>query len=153
MHEKERMKGDVTRDGLQRRFLTQLIISTLLQNCFECFQHCSNISALCCAKNRRCESSRLCYTGRFATTIFNATHHFNIVAKLFRMFSTLFQHFSAVLRKNRRCESSRLCYTGDLQRRFSTQHIISTLLQHCSNIATLLWAKNPSCESSRGTSP
>ena len=43
-------------------------------------------------KNRRCESSRLCYTGRIATTIFNATHHFHIVA-------TLFQHCYAVLGK------------------------------------------------------
>ena len=30
---------------------------TLLQNCLEWLQHCSNIAKLCCAKNRRCESS------------------------------------------------------------------------------------------------
>ena len=87
-----RLKGDVTRDDFQRRFLTQLIISTLLQHCFECFQHCSNIATLCWAKSRPGESSRLCYTGRFATTIFNATQHFHIVA-------TLFQHCYAVLGK------------------------------------------------------
>ena len=79
-----RLKGDVTRDDLQRRFLTQLIISTLLQHCFEGFQHCSNIATLCCAKSRACESSRLCYTGRFATANFNATHHFSIVPTLLR---------------------------------------------------------------------
>ena len=37
--------------------------------------------------------------GRFAMTIFNATHHFKIVATLFRMVATSFQHCSAVLRK------------------------------------------------------
>ena len=31
--------------------------NTALQYCFEWFQHCSNIAALCWAKNRRCESS------------------------------------------------------------------------------------------------
>ena len=51
--------GDVKQDDLQRRFLTQHIISTLLRHCFEWLQHCSNIAALCCAKNRRCESSRV----------------------------------------------------------------------------------------------
>ena len=45
-------KGDVTRDDLQQRFFTQHIIATLLQSC-------SNIVTLCCAKNRRCESSRV----------------------------------------------------------------------------------------------
>ena len=44
---------------LQRRFLTQHIISRLLRHCFEWLQHCSNIAALCCAKSRRCESSRV----------------------------------------------------------------------------------------------
>ena len=33
--------------------------NTALQHCFEWLQHCSNIAALCCAKNRRCESSRV----------------------------------------------------------------------------------------------
>ena len=42
---------------------------------------------------------RRCHTGRFATTIFNATHPCNIVATLFRMVATLFQHCYAVLRK------------------------------------------------------
>ena len=43
---------------------------------------------------------RWCSTGRFATTIFNPTHHFNIIATLFRMVATLFQHCYSVLRKN-----------------------------------------------------
>ena len=41
----------------QRRFLAQSSITTLLRHCFEWLQHCSNIAALCCAQNRRCESS------------------------------------------------------------------------------------------------
>ena len=46
-------------EDLQRRFLTQHIISTLLRHCFERLQHCSNIATLCCGKNHRCESSRV----------------------------------------------------------------------------------------------
>ena len=52
-------KGVVTRDDSQRRFLTQHSVATLLRHCFEWSQHCSNIAKLCCAKNRRCESSRV----------------------------------------------------------------------------------------------
>ena len=51
-------KGDISRDDSQRRFLAQHSVATLLRHCFEWSQHCSNIAALCCAKNRRCESSR-----------------------------------------------------------------------------------------------
>ena len=40
---------------------------------------------------------RWCYTRRFATTIFSATQRCNIVATLFRMVTTLFQHCNAVL--------------------------------------------------------
>ena len=37
---------------------------------------------------------------------------------------------------------------------FLAQHsVVATLLQHCSNIATLCCAKNRRCESSRVTSP
>ena len=39
------------------------------------------------------------YTRRFATTIFSATQRCNIVATLFRMLTTLFQHCNDVLRK------------------------------------------------------
>ena len=52
-------KGDVTRGDSQRRFLGQHSIAALLRHCFEWLQHCSNIARLCCAKNRRCESSRV----------------------------------------------------------------------------------------------
>ena len=52
-------KGDVTQDDSQRRFLAQQNVATLLRRCFELLQHCSNIARLCCAKNRRCESSRV----------------------------------------------------------------------------------------------
>ena len=41
----------------------------------------------------------LCYTGRFATTIFSVIQRCNIVATLFRIVSTLIQHCNAVLRK------------------------------------------------------
>ena len=30
-----------------------------LQHCFQWLEHCSNIATLCCAKNHRCESSRV----------------------------------------------------------------------------------------------
>ena len=46
------------RDDSQRRFLAQHSVATLLRHCFEWLRHCSNIATLCCAKNRRCESSR-----------------------------------------------------------------------------------------------
>ena len=51
--------SDVTRDDLQRRFLAQHSVATLSWHCFEWLQHCSSIATLCCAKNRRCESSRV----------------------------------------------------------------------------------------------
>ena len=53
------LKGDVTGNDSQRRFLAQHSVATLLRHCFEWFQHCSNIATLCCAKNRRCESTRV----------------------------------------------------------------------------------------------
>ena len=40
-------------------FLAQHSVATLLRHCFEWLQHCSDIATLCCAKNRRCESSRV----------------------------------------------------------------------------------------------
>ena len=43
-------------------------------------------------------ASRWWYTRRFATTIFSATQHYNIVATSLRMVATLFQHCYAVLR-------------------------------------------------------
>ena len=50
-----------------RRFATTIfsatqhynIVATLLRHCCEWLQHCSNIATLCCAQNRRCESSRV----------------------------------------------------------------------------------------------
>ena len=39
--------------------LEQHSITTLLRHCFECFQHCSNIASLCCAKHRSCKSFRV----------------------------------------------------------------------------------------------
>ena len=41
------------------RNLAQNSVVTLLRHCFDWLQHCSNIATLCCAKNRRCESSRV----------------------------------------------------------------------------------------------
>ena len=34
-------------------------LATWLRHCFEWLQHCSNTPTLCCAKNCRCESSRV----------------------------------------------------------------------------------------------
>ena len=42
----------------QRRFLAQHSVASLLRHCFEWLQHCSDITTLCCAINRRRESSR-----------------------------------------------------------------------------------------------
>ena len=39
--------------------LAQQSVATLLWHCFERLQYCSNIAAQCCAKNRRCTSSRV----------------------------------------------------------------------------------------------
>ena len=53
-------KGDVTRDKQQRRFLAQYCsVATLLRYGFDWLQHCFNIAMLCCAKNRRWESSHV----------------------------------------------------------------------------------------------
>jgi len=65
------LKADVTRDDSQRRFLAQHSVATLLPHGFEWLQHCSNIAMLCCAKNRRCQSS--CVTSPEATTTATAT--------------------------------------------------------------------------------
>ena len=54
-----RSQDDVTRDNSQRPFLAQRSVATLLGHCFEWLQHCFNIATLSCAKNRRCESSRV----------------------------------------------------------------------------------------------
>ena len=43
----------------QRCNTTQHNVATLLRHCLEWLQHCPNIATLCCAENRRCESSRV----------------------------------------------------------------------------------------------
>ena len=66
------ISGVVTRDDSQRRFLAQHSVATLLWHCFEWLQHCSNFSTLCCAKNRRYESSRVIVpleTDRFTANV------------------------------------------------------------------------------------
>ena len=61
LHEsvKHGTKGDVTRDNSQRRFLAQHSVAMLEQYCNYSKQCCNNVATLCCAKNRRCESSRV----------------------------------------------------------------------------------------------
>ena len=55
-------------------------------------EHSKRKSRLLRKSDQRFDNSlRWCYTGQFATTIFNATQHYSIVA-------TLFQHCNAVLR-------------------------------------------------------
>ena len=52
-------KGDITRDDSQRRFLAQRSVA-MLELCCNYSKQCrNNIATLCCAKNRRCESSRV----------------------------------------------------------------------------------------------
>ena len=48
------------------------------------------------SRRRRCCLISWCYTRRFAMMIFSATQHCNIVATLFRIVTTLFQHCNAV---------------------------------------------------------
>ena len=62
-------QGNITQDDLQRRFLAQHSVITLLRHCFERLQHCSNVWTLCCTKNRRYESSRL--TSPFKSVVAN----------------------------------------------------------------------------------
>ena len=52
-------KGDVNRDDSQRRFLAQQNVAMLEQCCKHSKQCRNNVATLCCAKNRRCESSRV----------------------------------------------------------------------------------------------
>ena len=54
-----RLKGDVTRDDTQRRFLAQHSLAMLEQRCNHSRQYCHNVTTLFCAKNRRCESTRV----------------------------------------------------------------------------------------------
>ena len=49
----------VTRDDSQRRFLAQHSVAMLEQCCNYSKQCRNNVATLCCAKNRRCESSRV----------------------------------------------------------------------------------------------
>ena len=51
-------KGDdVTRYDSQQRFLAQHSVAMLEQCCKYSKQYRNNVATLCCAKNRRCESS------------------------------------------------------------------------------------------------
>ena len=52
-------KTVVTRDDLQRRFLAQHSVAISEQCCVHSKQCLNNIATLCCAKNRRWESSRV----------------------------------------------------------------------------------------------
>ena len=52
-------KGDVTRDDSQRRFFAQHSVA-MLEQCYSDLKQCrNNVTTLCCAKNSRCESSRV----------------------------------------------------------------------------------------------
>ena len=52
-------QGDVTRGDSQGRFLAQRSVGMLEQCCNHSKQCRSNVATLHCAKNRRCESSRV----------------------------------------------------------------------------------------------
>ena len=52
-------EGDVTRDDSQRQLLVQHSVA-MLEQCRNYSKQCrNNVATLCCAKNRRCESSRV----------------------------------------------------------------------------------------------
>ena len=51
------LKGDVSREDSQRRFLAQHSDAVLEQCWKHSTQYRNNVVMLCCAKNRRCESS------------------------------------------------------------------------------------------------
>ena len=51
------LKGDDTPEDSQRRFLAQHSVAKLKQCCNHSKQCRNNVATLCCAKNRRCESS------------------------------------------------------------------------------------------------
>ena len=53
------LKGGITRDDSQRLFLAQHSVAMLEQCCNHSKQWHSNVATLCCAKNCRCESSRV----------------------------------------------------------------------------------------------
>ena len=53
------LKGDVTRDDSQRRFLAQHSVAMLEQCCNHSKQSCKNVATLRCAKNRCCKLSRV----------------------------------------------------------------------------------------------
>ena len=53
------LKGDVTRDNSQRRFLAQQSVAMLKQRCNRSKQYRNNVTTLHCAENRRCELSRV----------------------------------------------------------------------------------------------
>ena len=52
-------QGDVTRGDSQRQFLAQRSVGMLEQYCNNSRQCRSNVATLHCAKNRRCEPSRV----------------------------------------------------------------------------------------------
>ena len=53
------LKGDVTQDDSQRRFLALHSVAMLEQCCTYSKQFRNNVATLCCAKNRSCEPSRV----------------------------------------------------------------------------------------------
>ena len=53
------LKGDVARDVSQRRFLARHNVEVLEQCCNYSKQCRNNVAKLCCAKDDRCESSRV----------------------------------------------------------------------------------------------
>ena len=53
------LEGDVTPDDSQQLFLTQDMVAMLEQCCNHSKQCRNNVATLCCAENRRCESSRV----------------------------------------------------------------------------------------------
>ena len=69
-----------------RRLATTIFSATqpwniALQHCFEWLQHCSSIATLCCAKNRRRESSRVTSPLALHDFIFYSNKLLNIISR------------------------------------------------------------------------
>ena len=141
----EWVKDDVTRDDLQRQFLTQHSITSLLQHCFESLQHCSNITTLCCAENRRCKSSRV--TSPWGT----ATQFWVIKICRFQLSGIRLDGFYIFLLGRVKPDQLRWCYTG----RFATAIFYASKRNNVptirNNVEMMCCIRNRRCKSSRVT--
>ena len=99
-----------------------------------------------CLAWKKNEFGKGCYTHRFATTIFSATQRYNIVAALFRMATTLFQHCNNVLRWKSwlrivPCNITLTAAWGKHKKLYNTMYV-SVVFRNCHNFGTGNTANN-----------